>query len=297
MAAHKELETQLRAVDEQMLSFDRRRDFLLQSIFGVIAVALLLWTSIRFPGNHGGAANWIAAFVLCVFPLVDAFAPLPSAAQETNRYKDSIDRFNALPEENRQVSMEQPSVPEVTGLVSITVKDLHFQYPEGKEVLHGLDLTIPAHQKLAILGRSGSGKSTFASLLRGDLQPTQGSITLNDVPVTALSESISDLIGVINQSPYLFHTTVLNNIRLGNESASEEEVWRVLEQVGLKEMVAALPNGLATMVDEAGLRFSGGERHRLALARILLKDTPIILLDEPTVGLDPITWKPSARSL
>jgi len=290
VAAHKELETQLRAVDEQMLSFDRRRDFLLQSIFGVIAVALLLWTSIRFPGNHGGAANWIAAFVLCVFPLVDAFAPLPSAAQETNRYKDSIDRFNALPEENRQeVSMEQPSVPEVTGLVSITVKDLHFQYPEGKEVLHGLDLTIPAHQKLAILGRSGSGKSTFASLLRGDLQPTQGSITLNDVPVTALSESISDLIGVINQSPYLFHTTVLNNIRLGNESASEEEVWRVLEQVGLKEMVAALPNGLATMVDEAGLRFFGGERHRLALARILLKDTPIILLDEPTVGLDPIT--------
>ncbi|MBM9833508.1 ATP-binding cassette domain-containing protein, partial [Enterococcus faecalis] len=109
---------------------------------------------------------------LCVFPLVDAFAPLPSVAQETNRYKDSIDRFNALPEENRQVSMEQPSVPEVTGLVSITVKDLHFQYPEGKEVLHGLDLTIPAHQKLAILGRSGSGKSTFASLLRGDLQPT-----------------------------------------------------------------------------------------------------------------------------
>ena len=73
------------------------------------------------------------------------------------------------------------------------------------------------------------------------------------------------------------------------EEASEAEVWAVLEKVGLKEMVAQLPEGLQTMVDEAGLRFSGGERHRLALARILLQDTPIVLLDEPTTGLDPIT--------
>lgn len=139
------------------------------------------------------------------------------------------------------------------------------------------------------MGRSGSGKSTFASLLRGDLLPTQGSITLNGEPVASFGEDISEWIGVINQSPYLFHTTILNNLRIGNEEASEEEVWDVLKRVGLSEMVTALPEGLRTMVDEAGLRFSGGERHRLALARILLKKTPIILLDEPTVGLDPIT--------
>uniref|UniRef100_UPI0028AF0FBF amino acid ABC transporter ATP-binding/permease protein n=1 Tax=Enterococcus sp. TaxID=35783 RepID=UPI0028AF0FBF len=175
------------------------------------------------------------------------------------------------------------------GPIELTVSDLHFHYPSGKEVLHGFDLTIGAHQKLAILGRSGSGKSTFASLLRGDLVPTKGTILINGQPVADFGDSISDVIGVINQSPYLFHTTILNNLRIGNEAASEAEVWQVLAQVGLKEMVSALPEGLATMVDEAGLRFSGGERHRLALARILLKDTPIILLDEPTVGLDPIT--------
>ncbi|EAO71406.1 Transport ATP-binding protein CydC [Streptococcus agalactiae] len=94
---------------------------------------------------------------------------------------------------------------------------------------------------------------------------------------------------MIQQAPYLFNTTLLNNIRIGNQDASEEDVWKVLERVGLKEMVTDLSDGLYTMVDEAGLRFSGGERHRIALARILLKDVPIVILDEPTVGLDPIT--------
>jgi len=285
--AHKVLETELHQVDEKIKAFDRRRDFLLQGIFGVIAVALLVWASGRFPGVYGGLANWIAAFVLCVFPLIDAFAPLPAAAQETNVYKDSIDRFNALP--NEQMGESGTVVDKPDGPIELTVSDLHFHYPSGKEVLHGFDLTIGAHQKLAILGRSGSGKSTFASLLRGDLVPTKGTILINGQPVADFGDSISDVIGVINQSPYLFHTTILNNLRIGNEAASEAEVWQVLAQVGLKEMVSALPEGLATMVDEAGLRFSGGERHRLALARILLKDTPIILLDEPTVGLDPIT--------
>ncbi|OTN75059.1 thiol reductant ABC exporter, CydC subunit [Enterococcus sp. 8G7_MSG3316] len=287
VAGHKALEADLRTIDEKIKQFDRRRDFLLQGTFGVIAVALLVWASSRFPGVYGGLANWIAAFVLCVFPLIDAFAPLPSAAQETNVYKDSIDRFNALPEEQAAILAANAVKPE--GPVELTVKDVHFHYPEGKEVLHGLDLTIAGHQKLAILGRSGSGKSTFASLLRGDLIPTEGSILINGQPVADFGDGISEVIGVINQSPYLFHTTILNNLRIGNEAASEEDVWQVLDQVGLKDMVSSLPDGLATMVDEAGLRFSGGERHRLALARILLKDTPIILLDEPTVGLDPIT--------
>jgi ATP-binding cassette subfamily C protein CydC len=94
---------------------------------------------------------------------------------------------------------------------------------------------------------------------------------------------------VIHQTPYLFHTTIANNLRIGNEAATEEALWQVLARVGLKELVESLPEGLETMVDEAGLRFSGGERQRLALGRILLQEAPIILLDEPTVGLDPVT--------
>ena len=158
-----------------------------------------------------------------------------------------------------------------------------------KEILHGLNLTIKNGEKLAILGRSGAGKSTLASLLRGDRTPDSGSIMLNGISTDQFGDQIANYFSIINQNPYLFNTTIGNNLRLGNEDATDDQLWDVLRRVGLDQMVEKLPQGLETEVDEAGLRFSGGERHRLALARILLKDTPIVLLDEPTVGLDPIT--------
>ncbi|MEI5995012.1 thiol reductant ABC exporter subunit CydC [Candidatus Enterococcus mansonii] len=285
--SYEQEEAKLRQLDEQIKGFNRVRDFVLQVGFGVITVAVLAWTSVRFPGNHGGAANWIAAFTLTVFPLIDAFAPLPDAAQETTIYKDSIKRLNDLPEpENEEVSLKKLSVTDT----EITIKDLSFAYEDTtKNVLEALNLTIHPKEKLAILGRSGSGKSTLATLIRGDLRPDQGVITLDGIPTYEFGDQITESIGVIHQTPYLFGTTILNNIRIGREEATEDEVWQVLAKVGLKELIEGLPDGLLTMVDEAGLRFSGGERHRLALARILLQDTPIVLLDEPTTGLDPIT--------
>lgn len=282
---HEESEAGLLKVQDKLRRFNRRRNLLLQSVFGIIVVLLIFWTSQQFVGNHGGAANWIAAFVLCVFPLVDAFAVLPDAAQETNIYKDSLERLNDLPEK-----ADIEPVTALTGPLDIEVQDVSFRYEKGtRQVLDHLNITIPQGEKIAILGRSGSGKSTLATLIRGDLIPNSGQLTLAGVETYRLGDTISDYIGVIQQAPYLFHTTILNNLRIGNEQASIEEVWTVLERVGLKELVEKLPDGLDTMVDEAGLRFSGGERHRMALARILLKDTPIVLLDEPTVGLDPIT--------
>ena len=139
------------------------------------------------------------------------------------------------------------------------------------------------------MGRSGAGKSTLAALLRGDRVPTKGRVTLNGIDTSKFGDQMSNYFSIINQTPYLFNTTIANNLRLGNEDATDEQLWDVLRRVGLAEMVQKLTDGLDTKVDEAGLRFSGGERHRLALARVLLKNTPIVLLDEPTVGLDPIT--------
>ncbi|UNL42684.1 thiol reductant ABC exporter subunit CydC [Ligilactobacillus agilis] len=283
---HEQAQADLYAVQAKLRKFNNLRSLLFELTYGGMALVTLLWASGQFVGDHGGAANWIAAFVLAIFPLVDAFAGLPAASQETNVYADSLERLNKLPDQ--RVAKEVSELPQAP--YDLVVKDLSFQYGKNqKEVLTDLNLTIKRGQKLAILGRSGSGKSTLANLLRGDLKPTKGQITLGGVDVSALNEQMADYIGVIQQAPYLFNTTLINNIRLGNEDASPEDVWAVLERVGLKKMVASLPKGLETMVDEAGLRFSGGERHRLALARILLQDTPIVLLDEPTVGLDPVT--------
>lgn len=283
---HEKSEEALREVNCKLQSFQRKRNFILQLMFGLITIALLVWTSRQFPGNHGGAANWIAAFVLSVFPLIDAFAPLPAAAQETNSYKDSIKNLNDLP----TIQKRHEATPKLSGALTLKIDNVHYHYPEGKKsVLSGIDLTLRPGEKIAILGRSGSGKSTLANLIRGDLRATEGAITLNGEETYKFGDDISNYLGVIHQTPYLFHTTIANNLRIGNEAATDEALWQVLARVELKELVENLPEGLLTMVDEAGLRFSGGERQRLALARILLQEVPIILLDEPTVGLDPVT--------
>lgn len=280
---HLQVEQELYQVQDQKRLFNRRVHVLFQLIYSFVVIGLIVWTSQRFVGNHGGAANWIAAFVLSAFPVVDAFVVLPEAMQESNAYKDSINRLNALDE----TPDEAPKNIEVTD-TRIQVEDLSFSY-DHHLVLDRLDLTIEPGEKIAILGKSGSGKSTLASLIRGDLKPQNGLLTLGGVPTYQFGDAMSHYISVIQQAPYLFHTTILNNVRMANTNKSEEEVWQVLERVGLKKLVEQLPEGLHTMVDEAGLRFSGGERHRMALARILLQDTPIVLLDEPTVGLDPLT--------
>ena len=282
-----------REKDYDIKRFNRVRDFILQVTFGLIAVVVLIWTSSIFQGNQGGAANWIAAFVLAVFPLIDAFATIPDAVSELTIYEDSIKRMNGLPTikttSTEAFTKERQALKE-TGFKKIQFEKVVFSYEkQGKKVIDDLTITIPKGKKIAILGKSGAGKSTIGKLLRGDLVPQVGMITLNQVPTNELEDEVSNWIGVISQSPHLFNTSVMNNVRLGNIHASDEEVIHVLHQVGLGEMIASLPEGFDTSVEEAGARFSGGEGQRLALARILLQDAPIVLLDEPTVGLDPIT--------
>ena len=294
IASYEGNEFDVRKDDAKIKQFDRTRDFIVQLIFALIALAVLTWTSMIFQGEHGGAANWIGAFVLAIFPLIDAFAPVPSAVSELTIYEDSVKRMNALPvvEETEVSPATLAAIKELEteSFKELLIDDVCFSYEQDqKQILENVTLRIPKGKKIAILGKSGAGKSTLGKLIRGDLKPQQGRVLLNNVSTYQLQDTVANWIGVINQNPYLFNTTVLNNVRLGNITATDEEVIAALYQVGLGEMLAALPDGFHTIVKEAGGRFSGGERQRLALARILLQDAPIVLLDEPTVGLDPIT--------
>lgn len=284
---HVDSREKLLDVHQRMKKFERFRNFLMQMLFLLIVISLIIWGAAKFGGQQSLLTNWIAAFVLAAFPLNEALAGLPTAAQETNVYQKSLVRLNNLPDPDQKVKEKALSI---AAPYNLTIQNIHYTYPHTKkEILRGINLDIHAGEKIAILGKSGAGKSTLAALLRGDRKPTEGQIDLNGIDVTKLGDQMPKYFSVINQKPYLFNTAIANNLRLGNKEASDDQLWDVLDRVGLKKTIEALPEKLETQVEEAGLRFSGGERHRLSLARILLKNTPIVLLDEPTVGLDPIT--------
>lgn len=262
------------------------RDFTIQLLFGVICIALLIWSSFYWTTDKA-SSNWIAAFVLSVFPLVDAFQSVSQGVSEWPSYQRSIRRVNAL---DTTPTDETDQTVLTESFSQLQVADLDFQYAEAnRQIFKHLNLTLTAGEKLALLGPSGTGKSTLLKLILGDLQPTNGSVQLNDVPISRLQNERAKLFGVLDQQPYLFNTSIMNNVRMGNPEATDAEVKAALTSVELAPLIDGLPDGYNTVVEEGGARFSGGERQRIALARILLQDAPIIILDEPTVSLDPIT--------
>ena len=266
--------------------FQWGRDFIGQLLFALIAVSMLIWTNLEWTGNQS-MANWVGAFVLVVFPLDQAFSGIAQGVGEWPTYRDAIRHLNDLHPVTRELPPQQP-VP--TTFNKIELNDVSFRYtPSDPELITNIDLTIQAGEKIAILGPSGMGKTTLLQLVLGDLTPTNGHVLIDGQDVLDYQNHRTNLFAVLDQSPFLFNTSIVNNVRLGNEDAGDETVAAALKAVKLDQLVAQLPNGMNSSVEEAGFGFSGGERQRLSLARILLQDAPIVLLDEPTVGLDPIT--------
>ncbi|KJW11644.1 thiol reductant ABC exporter subunit CydC [Levilactobacillus spicheri] len=262
------------------------RNFAIQLIFGAAIVLIVWWAGVTFTHNQA-EANWVAAFGLALFPTIEPFANMSQGVSEWPVYRDSIQRVNRLDENAPAEPAEQTTIETPA---TLRVDHLNFTYAGAqRQVISDLSLTVKPGEKLALLGPSGTGKSTLLKLILGDEQPTSGQVTLNGVPVARLQDQRAQLFGVLDQQPYLFNTTVMNNVRLGNLKATDEDVRRVIKAVELDDLIGSLPDGYNTQVQEAGSRFSGGERQRLSLARILLQDAPIIILDEPTVSLDPIT--------
>jgi len=183
---------------------------------------------------------------------------------------------------------------------SIKLDNVHFKYPSGGErgILNGVTMDIPAGKTIAIVGSSGSGKSTILRLLCRFYDPDSGSVTIdNQNTKDVLIYSLRKHIGVVPQDAVLFNDTLGYNIRYGDLSASDERVEEVSRLSKLDALVSRLPNGLNTLVGERGLKLSGGEKQRVMISRLLLKDAPIMLLDEATSALDTETEQLVQESL
>ena len=170
----------------------------------------------------------------------------------------------------------------------VTLKNVKFHYKEDKEVLKGIDLTIPAGTVTAFVGPSGSGKSTISRLIAGFWDVTSGEITIGEKNIKELSqEEIANTIAYVAQDNYLFDDTVRNNIRMGRMDATDEEVEEAAKLAGCHNFIQNLEKGYDTVVGSGGGHLSGGEKQRVAIARAMLRNAPIVILDEATAYTDP----------
>jgi ATP-binding cassette subfamily B protein len=187
--------------------------------------------------------------------------------------------------EFRHVSFRYPR-PEEVSLLSLENPEWEFK-GDSAEVLHDVSFKLEPGQMGALVGPSGAGKTTVTYLAARLYDPTRGQVLLNGVDLREISfEDLKELIGVVPQDPHLFHDTLRNNLLYVKPDASEEELWEVLEEAQIAELVRSLPEGLDTVVGERGYRLSGGEKQRVAAARVLLKSPPFVILDEATSHLD-----------
>ena len=218
----------------------------------------------------------------------------------------SFDRVFEVIDLKPAIAERPDAVAVPDGTARVEFRDVTFRYPSAEEVslaslegvatldrtitepvLRGVSFTIEPGQLVALVGPSGAGKSTISMLLNRVYDVTTGSVTVGDIDVRAATlDSLRDTIGVVTQDAHLFHETIAENLRYARPDATDDQLWAALQGAQIDDVVRALPDGLDTVVGERGYRFSGGEKQRIAIARLLLKAPSIVVLDEATAHLD-----------
>lgn len=253
--------------------------------------ALLYWTAglLLHLGGPGFSIGTLVAFVSLQQGLLRPAVSLLSTGVDI---QTSLALFQRIFEYlDLPVEITEPTVPvrleRVRGDVRFEHVDFSYDPAESAATLGGIDLSVPAGSTLAVVGATGSGKSTLSYLVPRLYDVTGGRVTLDGVDVRELDfDTLARAVGVVSQETYLFHDTVAENLRFARPEATDAELRAAAEAAQIHDHIAALPDGYDTLVGERGYRFSGGEKQRLALARTILRDPPVLILDEATSALD-----------
>jgi thiol reductant ABC exporter CydC subunit len=229
----------------------------------------------------------LAVVVLTPIAVFEAMSALPMAAAHLGGLRSALARVTALSEQPAAVVEAAAPRPLPPPPYRVRLESVSAAWEPGRPVVTGVDLELRPGRRVALVGRSGSGKSTIAALLVRFLDPCAGRVTLNGIDIREFAlADLRRVIGLVTEDAHLFDTTIEENLRIARPDATEAQMRDALRQARLLDWVQTLPNGLQTLVGERGAKLSGGQRRRLALARALLADFPVLVLDEPTEHLD-----------
>ncbi|KAA2211908.1 thiol reductant ABC exporter subunit CydC [Pseudoroseomonas oryzae] len=264
---------------------------------GLSQAALLGALGYGLAGGEGAVAGSVLGLFLAL-AAAEVLAALPRAGTALASASAGAQRlFEAADTPPPVAEPAEPAPPPASH--AIRIEGLRFAWaPDRAPVFDGLDLDLPEGGRLALLGPSGAGKSTLGSLLLKLAAPQEGRITLGGMDIATLSgAAVRQRIACLTQDARLFDDSIAANLRLAAPEAGDEALWQALERAGVAEVVRALPDGLNTRCGEGGARFSGGQGRRIALARALLSPAPVLILDEPATGLDPVAERAFLETL
>ena len=254
--------------------------FMPATLLGVVPVSLFLVSR-----GSLSVSEMILAVMLAMSMIV-SFAKLEVFANSIQQMKYTVDQTETF---LNMTKLTEPGSKAILDGGDVRLKNVRFSYSaKSGEILHGIDLTLPQGSYTALVGPSGGGKSTLARLIARFWDVCDGSIEIGGVDIRNIPiGQLSDLVSFVTQDNFLFQTSIKENIRIGNPSATDEEVIAAAKKARCDEFISKLPDGYDTSAGEAGKKLSGGEKQRIAIARIMLKNAPIVILDEATAFTDP----------
>lgn len=240
-----------------------------------------------FTGKMGVAD--LTTFILYVSVVLPPIDRLINFTEQFTQGVASFERFEEIMDTSPDI-IDSPNAKDLCVTNGdIDYKNVSFSYSDGEEeiVIDNLNMHIPGGKKIALVGESGAGKTTTVSLLARFYERSGGTITIDGIDIDSVTqESLHRSIGFVQQNIFLFDASIRENLRYGKSDASDEELWDSLEKANLADFVRSLPDGLDTQVGEHGTRLSGGQKQRLSIARVFLKNPPILVFDEATSSLD-----------